>query len=220
LKETFYITTPIYYVKTTSPTSGHAYKTTACDALARWHRMLGKRVFFLTGTDEHGGDRCRKTAAAKGLSPGARPPGRDQLPGPNPRLTISNTGFIRHHGAAALRLRAGSSSRKSLANGDILPGRLRGVVLRPRRGVLDGAADHGRNCPTCGRPVERRKEPSYFSACRIPGTAPRLLPEAPGPSSGRRAAQRSGRLRGGGPERPVRLARRSPGGSRLPEARP
>jgi len=67
VKETFYITTPIYYVNDV-PHIGHAYTTIACDALARWHRMLGKRVFFLTGTDEHG-EKVQKSAAAKGLSP-------------------------------------------------------------------------------------------------------------------------------------------------------
>src|SRR3989304_9022122 len=50
LKETFYITTPIYYVNDV-PHIGHAYTTIACDALARWHRMKGQMVFFLTGTD-------------------------------------------------------------------------------------------------------------------------------------------------------------------------
>jgi len=49
----FYITTPIYYVNA-RPHIGHAYTTIVCDALARRNRMLGKDVFFLTGTDEHG----------------------------------------------------------------------------------------------------------------------------------------------------------------------
>jgi methionyl-tRNA synthetase len=49
----FYITTPIYYVND-KPHIGHAYTTVAADILARWHRQKGERVFFLTGTDEHG----------------------------------------------------------------------------------------------------------------------------------------------------------------------
>ncbi|MEW6040993.1 MAG: methionine--tRNA ligase [Elusimicrobiota bacterium] len=49
----FYITTPIYYVND-EPHIGHTYTTVAADILARWHRLLGERVFFLTGTDEHG----------------------------------------------------------------------------------------------------------------------------------------------------------------------
>jgi methionyl-tRNA synthetase len=52
-KETFYITTPIYYPNDT-PHLGHAYTTIATDAIARWNKLLGKEVFFLTGTDEHG----------------------------------------------------------------------------------------------------------------------------------------------------------------------
>ena len=51
--ETFYITTPIYYVSG-KPHLGHAYTSVACDVLAKWHKIKGKKVFFLTGTDEHG----------------------------------------------------------------------------------------------------------------------------------------------------------------------
>ncbi len=52
-KDSFYITTPIYYVNDV-PHIGHAYTTIAADVLSRYHRSLGKKVFFLTGTDEHG----------------------------------------------------------------------------------------------------------------------------------------------------------------------
>jgi len=53
MKETFYITTPIYYANA-APHIGSAYTTIAADILARWNRLLGNEVFFLTGTDEHG----------------------------------------------------------------------------------------------------------------------------------------------------------------------
>ena len=49
----YYLTTPIYYVNA-RPHLGHAYTTIVSDALARWHRLLGDDVHFLTGTDEHG----------------------------------------------------------------------------------------------------------------------------------------------------------------------
>ena len=49
----YYVTTPLYYVND-KPHVGHAYTTIAADVLARWNRFLGKEVFFLTGTDEHG----------------------------------------------------------------------------------------------------------------------------------------------------------------------
>jgi methionyl-tRNA synthetase len=63
----FYVTTPIYYVNDV-PHIGHAYTTVIADALARWHRLLGDDVFFLTGTDEHG-LKVQRAAEANGLSP-------------------------------------------------------------------------------------------------------------------------------------------------------
>src|SRR3954471_9155470 len=69
MKSTFYITTPIYYVNDV-PHIGHAYTTVACDVLARWKRLDGFDVFFLTGTDEHG-QKVEKAAAAAGVAPQA-----------------------------------------------------------------------------------------------------------------------------------------------------
>ncbi len=66
-KPTFYVTTPIYYVNDV-PHIGHAYTTIIADALARFNRLQGKDVFFLTGTDEHG-QKIEKAAAEKGLQP-------------------------------------------------------------------------------------------------------------------------------------------------------
>ena len=66
-KETFYISTPIYYVNDI-PHIGHAYTTIIADALARFNRLQGKDVFFLTGTDEHG-QKIEKAAAEKGVTP-------------------------------------------------------------------------------------------------------------------------------------------------------
>ncbi|HEY2540266.1 MAG TPA: class I tRNA ligase family protein, partial [Stellaceae bacterium] len=63
----FFITTPIYYVND-QPHLGHAYTTVACDALARFMRLDGRRVKFLTGTDEHG-QKVAQSAAAAGVSP-------------------------------------------------------------------------------------------------------------------------------------------------------
>ncbi len=63
----FYITTPIYYVND-APHIGHAYTTVQADAQARWHRLVGDDVFFLTGTDEHGA-KVAEAAAEQGMSP-------------------------------------------------------------------------------------------------------------------------------------------------------
>jgi methionyl-tRNA synthetase len=66
-EKTFYITTPIYYINAT-PHIGHAYTTMAADALARFERLRGRRVYFLTGTDEHGA-KVARAARDAGLSP-------------------------------------------------------------------------------------------------------------------------------------------------------
>ncbi|MBX9977283.1 MAG: methionine--tRNA ligase [Alphaproteobacteria bacterium] len=66
-RETFYITSPIYYVNDV-PHIGHAYTTLACDMLARFYRQAGRDVAFLTGTDEHG-QKVQRVAEAKGIDP-------------------------------------------------------------------------------------------------------------------------------------------------------
>ncbi|HEY3097491.1 MAG TPA: methionine--tRNA ligase [Methylomirabilota bacterium] len=90
----FYLTTPIYYVNA-EPHLGHAYTTIVADALARWHRLAGDRVWFLTGTDEHG-DKIAQAAAAAGVSPQAY---ADRISGVFRdtwrRLGISNDDYIR-----------------------------------------------------------------------------------------------------------------------------
>ncbi|MEY2525006.1 MAG: methionyl-tRNA synthetase, partial [Ilumatobacteraceae bacterium] len=63
----YFLTTPIYYV-TAKPHLGHAYTTIVGDAIARWHRLLGENVHFLTGTDEHG-QKVQQAAEAAGQSP-------------------------------------------------------------------------------------------------------------------------------------------------------
>ncbi|HYQ47727.1 MAG TPA: class I tRNA ligase family protein, partial [Thermodesulfovibrionales bacterium] len=67
MNKKFFVTTPIYYVNDI-PHIGHAYTTVAADVLARYHRLLGQDVFFLTGTDEHG-QKVEKAAMEKGRSP-------------------------------------------------------------------------------------------------------------------------------------------------------
>ena len=67
MAETFYVTTPIYYVNA-RPHIGHAYTTLAADSLARYHRLQGADTYFLTGTDEHG-QKIQRSAAAAGIPP-------------------------------------------------------------------------------------------------------------------------------------------------------
>ena len=160
MSDAFYITTPIYYVNDV-PHIGHSYTTVACDAMARWKRMNGKKVFFLTGTDEHG-EKIQKSALAKGITPQQL---ADQVvvnfQAMSPALTISNTGFIRttekrHHEAVH------NLFRKSLANGDIYLGQYEGWYCVPDETYWTDMQVEDGKCPTCSRPVERRKEPSYF----------------------------------------------------------
>jgi len=69
VQKPFYLTTPIYYVND-RPHIGHTYTTVLADVIARFHRMLGEEVYFLTGTDEHG-QKVEKAAAARGITPKA-----------------------------------------------------------------------------------------------------------------------------------------------------
>ena len=67
MSESFYITTPIYYVNDI-PHIGHAYTTIACDVMSRYKRMKGCSVYFLTGTDEHG-QKIQQAAQAQNITP-------------------------------------------------------------------------------------------------------------------------------------------------------
>jgi methionyl-tRNA synthetase len=160
VKETFYITTPIYYVNDV-PHIGHAYTTIAADALARYHRMKGKKVFFLTGTDEHG-EKVHKSATEQGIAPKEL---ADRVvtrfEGLTPALHITNDDFIRtsepRHYASVQAL-----FRKSLANGDIYLGQYEGWYCTPCESYWTDLQLSEGKCPECRRPVEKRKEPSYF----------------------------------------------------------
>jgi methionyl-tRNA synthetase len=93
-KTTYYLTTPIYYVNDV-PHIGHAYTTVAADVLARWRRLCGDRVHFLTGTDEHG-EKIARAAAERGMTPKEHvddmlPQWKEMLQ----LLRISNDDFIR-----------------------------------------------------------------------------------------------------------------------------
>lgn len=156
----FYITTPIYYVNDI-PHIGHAYTTIAADILARYKRLTGHDVFFLTGTDEHG-EKVHKTAVSQGISPkelADRVVTRFQ--GLTPALHISNDDFIRtseqrHH------LSVQHLFRKSMDGGDIYLDEYEGWYCTPDESYWTDFQLVDQKCPECGREVEKRKEPSYF----------------------------------------------------------
>ena len=159
-KNSFYITTPIYY-PSDNLHIGHAYCTTIADTVARYHRAKGEDVFFLTGSDEHG-LKIQRKAAEKGITPiqyvDAIVANFKKL---WKMLNISNNDFIRtseerHHKVVQAVL------QKLYDQGDIYKKNYEGLYCVPcesywlERQLVDG------KCPDCGRPVEKMAEESYF----------------------------------------------------------
>ena len=155
----YYLTTPIYYVNDV-PHIGHAYTTLACDALARFMRLDGFDVLFLTGTDEHG-QKVEKAAEALKMEPQAFTDKvsknfRDLLP----FMNISNDDFIRttedRHKVSAQAI-----WRRLMQNGHIYLDKYSGwYSVRDEAYFAENELIDG-NAPT-GAPVEWVEEPSYF----------------------------------------------------------
>ena len=160
----FYVTTPIYYVNG-APHIGHAYTSVAADVLARWKRMDGAEVFFLTGTDEHG-QKVEQAALAAGLTPQAFVDGMSaQFRALSTLMNLSNDDLIRttepRHVAACQEL-----WRRLRASGNIYLGQYEGWYAVRDEAFYDAselqtATDGTRLAPT-GAPVEWVREPSYF----------------------------------------------------------
>ena len=159
-KKPFFISTPIYYPSDRLHI-GHAYCTTIADAVARFQRLAGRDVFFLTGSDEHG-QKIQRKAAENGQSPIQYV---DHIVASFQmlwkKLGISNDDFIRttekrHHEVVQ------NIFQKIYDQGDIYKAAYEGWYCTPcetfwlERQLTDG------NCPDCGRPVERVQEESYF----------------------------------------------------------
>jgi len=164
-RSTYYITTPIYYVNDV-PHIGHAYTSLACDVLARFMRLDGRDVHFLTGTDEHG-QKVEKAAAAAGLSPQAF---ADQVSQSFRDLVglmkYTPDGFIRttekRHYAACQAL-----WEKLVASGDIYLGKYAGwYSVRDEMFYLESETELGtdskRRAGTPPAEVDWVEEPSYF----------------------------------------------------------
>ncbi len=160
VKNTFYITTPIYYVND-APHIGHTYTTVAADVLARWRRAHGERVFFLTGTDEHG-QKVARAAEAHGLDPQTW---TDQIVGrwrqTWAELDISYDDFIRtteqRHIVPVQHL-----AQQLYDAGDIYLGTYEGLYCVACEAFYTEAELVDGNCPVHGRPVERITEDNYF----------------------------------------------------------
>jgi methionyl-tRNA synthetase len=164
MKPTFYLTTPIFYVNG-APHIGHAYTSIACDVMARWKRLDGFDVFFLTGTDEHG-QKVEKAAADAGLDPQAFTDGISAVfQNIGQSLNISNDDFIRtteeRHKRACAAL-----WQRLLDAGEIYLGSYDGWYAVRDEAFYDESElvtrpDGTRVAPS-GAPVEWVREPSYF----------------------------------------------------------
>lgn len=158
--EVFYITTPIYYVNDV-PHIGTAYTTVAADVIARYQRLRGREVFFLTGTDEHG-QKVALAAAEKNESPQGW---ADQMVAhfiENWKLlNISNDDFIRttqnrHTQVAQLFI------ERLKESGDVYLGSYEGWYCVHDEAFLLSSQLADGNCPDCRRPVDWVKEENYF----------------------------------------------------------
>ncbi len=159
-RDTFYLTTPIYYVNDL-PHIGHIYTTVVADTIARYKRMRGLDVRFLTGTDEHG-QKIDRAARAQGITPKELADRVVSRFGELwPTLSITNDDFIRTTDARHARGVHAVIERME-AKGDIYKDSYEGwycsgcEAFFPETQLVDG------RCPDQGHPVELMREESYF----------------------------------------------------------
>ncbi len=156
----FYVTTPIYYVNDI-PHIGHAYTTIAADILARYNRLKGNEVFFLTGTDEHG-QKVEKAAKERGKTPKEHADSMvDNFKDLWKKLNVSNDAFIRTTDTEHIKtvrellqmlFDRGEIEKRSYAGWYCVPDER----FWTEKDLIEG------NCPDCGRPVEQIQEENYF----------------------------------------------------------
>lgn len=156
----YYITTPIYYVNA-APHIGHAYTSIAADIMARWQKLRGRQVNFLTGTDEHG-QKIARAAAAAGTDAQTFVDGiAETFINLNGALEISNTDFIRTTEARHI---AGAQKfwSAAFATGDIYKKSYEGwyCVACEQYYVEKDAPEH--ICPVHAKPLELLAEENYF----------------------------------------------------------
>lgn len=159
-KGTYYVTTPIYY-----PSSklhiGHTYTTVAADAIARYKRVTGYDVMFLTGTDEHG-QKIQNVAEEKGLHPKVFLDGVvEEIKKLWETMEISYDQFIRTTDEDHKR-RVASIFKILYDKGDIYKGEYEGLYCTPCESFWTDSQLKEGKCPDCGRAVHKTKEEAYF----------------------------------------------------------
>ena len=162
-KKKFYITTPIYY-PSDKLHIGHTYCTVATDTLARYHRLRGEDVMFLTGTDEHG-QKIETKAKEAGVTP--KEFVDNIVEGPRgvkdlwKLMNISNDRFIRttddYHVESVQKI-----FKKMYDKGDIYKGTYKGKYCTPCESFWTESQLVDGKCPDCGRPVQDAEEEAYF----------------------------------------------------------
>ena len=170
-QKTFYITTPIYY-PSDKLHIGHAYTTVAGDAIARFKRLTGYDVFYLTGSDEHG-QKIERKAEAKGVTPKQYV---DEIVGTFKELwktlDISYNKFIRttddYHERTVQKI-----FKQLYEQGDIYKSSYTGKYCTPCESFWTETQLVNGCCPDCGRPVEEMTEEAYFF--RVSKYAPQLI---------------------------------------------
>ncbi len=164
VRNTFYITTPIYYVND-RPHIGHVYSTTMADIIARYHRLFGRDVFFLTGTDEHG-KKVADSAREQGVSPQEFV---DRIAAEFEqtftRMNITNGDFIRTTQARHVS-RVRHYVEQLQANGDVYLGEYEGWYDEGQEEYVTetNARNSDYRSPISGAPLVKVKEKNYFFA--------------------------------------------------------
>ena len=162
-KDKFYITTPIYY-PSDKLHIGHTYCTVAADAMARYMRLRGYDVMFLTGTDEHG-QKIEDKAKAAGITPKQFVDniveGKNGIRDLWKLMNISNDRFIRttddYHVKSIQTI-----FRKMYEKGDIYKGKYKGLYCTPCESFWTESQLVDGKCPDCGREVHEAEEEAYF----------------------------------------------------------
>ena len=157
----FYVTTPIYY-PSGEPHLGHSYCSIAADVVARYHRLLGKDVFFLTGTDEHG-QKIENKAKRENVTP------KEYVDRLSQKfkdlwkvLDISYDKFMRttddYHKESVQKI-----FTKLYEKGDVYKGYYKGLYCEPCEAFFTKTqVKDGNLCPDCGREVKYTEEEAYF----------------------------------------------------------
>lgn len=164
-KTKFYITTPIYYASG-EPHIGHAYATINADLIARYKREMGFKVYFLTGTDEHG-EKIQKNAEKEGIDVQKFVDRMaDNFKKLWETLGISNDDFIRtsekRHEEVVQKV-----FTKLLKKGDIYKGKYKGWYCTPCESYFtESQLKEGHTCPDCGREVHEVEQEAYFLNCK------------------------------------------------------